>query len=69
MDHSEITPTLLNAILTNQHALVDAISELVDWAEAEGSTSVVGAVRNHLDRVKSNQNIIGSCIGALMQPK
>lgn len=69
MDRSEVTPTLLNAILKNQAAIIGAITELANWADAEGSGSVAGAVKRHLDSITENQTVIGSCIGALMQPR
>jgi hypothetical protein len=69
MDRSEVTPTLLNAILSNQAAIIGAIGELAAWAEAQGSTPVASAVREHLDKVQNNQAVIGSCISSLMQPR
>lgn len=69
MDRSEVTPTLLNAILSNQAAIIGALGEIAAWAEAQGSTFVASAVKEHLDKVQNNQDVIGSCISTLMQPR
>jgi hypothetical protein len=69
MDRSEVTPTLLNAILSNQAAIIGALGEIAAWAEAQGSTFVASAVKEHLDKVQNNQDVIGSCISSLMQPR
>lgn len=67
MDRSEVTPTLLNAILSNQVAMTKAILEIAEWADSEGSVPVANAVRKHVEAVNANRVIIGSCISALMQ--
>lgn len=68
MDSSDVTATLLSALLANQEAMIAAILDLAKWAETEGSPEVSSRVREQLIRAKSNESIIGRCIGALMQP-
>lgn len=68
MDRSDVTATLLSALLANQDAMIVAISGLATWAKTEGSPEVASRVREQLVRAKNNESIIGRCIGALMQP-
>jgi hypothetical protein len=67
MDRSAITHTLLNAILSNQAAIVEAVTDLAQWADAQGCTPISSAITQQLEVIKRNEVIIGSCIGALMQ--
>lgn len=69
MDRTEVTPTLLNALLRNQAAISDALQHLAAWAEDNGHTPVAVAVRDRLQTVEQSQSVIGACVGALMQPR
>lgn len=68
MDRSAVTPTLLNAILSNQAAIIGAITELANWVDAQGPSQVASAISEHFQKIQQNEEIIGTCIGALMQP-
>ncbi|WP_199884918.1 hypothetical protein [Pseudomonas bohemica] len=69
MDKSEVTPTLLSAILRNQNAIAAAVHDLATWAERSGGAQVTNSVRERLKILECNQALIGSCIGALLKPR
>lgn len=54
MDRSDVAPTPLKAILSNQVAIIRAIREFAAGAEAEVSKPVASAVRRHLDKIQNN---------------
>jgi hypothetical protein len=69
MDRSEVTPTLLNAILGNQAGITAALQDIADWIERSGSPEAANSVRERLQVITESQGLIGACVGALMQAR
>jgi len=69
MHRSEVTPTLLNAILGNQAAITAALQDVANWIENSGSPEAASSVRERLQVIADSQGLIGACVGALMQPR
>lgn len=70
MQNDPVTTTLLHTILKNQHAIIDALSALADWAELlEGANGaeVAETVRYSLKAVDETRAVIGQCIRELMR--
>jgi hypothetical protein len=68
MNKNDITPTLLHAILKNQHALSDSLAVIANWLEDKGSPLEAYSVRESLLLIEENRTVIGRCIGELMNP-
>ncbi|SEJ80803.1 hypothetical protein [Pseudomonas sp. NFR16] len=68
MQNSEITPTLLHAMLKNQSALTDALQGIANWIEDQNGSVVAFSVRESLRSIEENRKIIGTCISQLMNP-
>lgn len=68
MERSQVTATLLSAILRNQEAISDALRHLAEWAESSGEEPVGVAVKERLQIVDKSRSAIGTCIGALLGP-
>jgi hypothetical protein len=69
MQNSEVTPTLLHAMLKNQAALADALQGIANWIEDQNGSVVAFSVRESLRSIDENRRIIGSCISQLMNPR
>jgi hypothetical protein len=67
MHRSEVTPTLLNAILGNQAAITAALLDIAGWIESSGSPETANLVRGRLQVITETQGLVGACVGALMQ--
>lgn len=67
MHRSEVTPTLLSALLRNQIAIAEALQHLASMAECNGHETVALAVRERLKSIAKSEPIVGACAGALMQ--
>ncbi|WP_110949203.1 hypothetical protein [Pseudomonas bohemica] len=66
--NDDIRATLLHAMLSNQHAISDALITIATWIDEQDSPVVAQSVRESLDAVEANRKLIGSCIGRLMNP-
>ncbi len=69
MERSELTATLLSAILRNQEAISEALRHLAEWAENSGQEPIGSAVKERLLVIDKSRSAIGTCIGTLMGPK
>ncbi len=69
MERSQLTATLLSAILRNQEAISEALRYLAEWAESSGQEPICSAVKERLQIIDRSRSAIGTCIGALIVPK
>jgi hypothetical protein len=69
MPNSDLLPSLLFKINENQLALEAAILELSNWVEQRGSADVADNVRDALEVIDKNEELIKLTLAVLMTPE
>lgn len=65
----EIRTTMLNAMLNNQHAIAKALTVIAEWIDTQSDQDVSSRVRASLATMELNRDVLGACIGRMMNPE